>query len=430
MNPSLHGNITTGLLLAILTTAPFAAAADDPTIVSFFIQPDGKCPDGWHEFIDARGRLLLGMKDSAHLNKSYGKAFKPAHQASHTHDYSISWRQQALSRNWTLTLRDAEAYPLWVALTKGMEPPPPYDPDPIQGTSKPAEYGYPFFQSVVCEQDQADGLIDVLPKDSVLLFNGGKCPSRAEPGLKWVPYDQAKGRFIVPLVESGTHEKTVGVPWSGLLFNLIELSHHHNADKSVAATLKKVPAMATDPYMKRTVIGNEKHPDVLYYSNTWVDASNSSLSLSTSSTIHKLKDSPIPFHTLFACRKQGADQAATPKLPLYATFFRATADCASYYRVPATMGRFLVGLPEHGLPNQAFGDPLKDGEQRKHTHAAVEYKATPFYPAVRGAGSGGKQGGAAEQQAYSWLVEPAGGNFELPYIQLSHCWPKGPDSAR
>jgi hypothetical protein len=127
---------------------------------------------------------------------------------------------------------------------------------------------------------------------------------------------------------------------------------------------------------------------------------------------------------LLVCRKRGEDQAVTPVPSPYFTFFRATADCASYYRVPATMGRFLVALPEHALPNQAFGKPLEDREIRTHTHNPVTYSAGELPAMAVRKGKGPRQGGALAPGNYVWTIAPAAKNPEVPYIQLAHCWPK------
>jgi hypothetical protein len=401
---------------------PVVAEAEEPRLVTFFLHPDGECPtENWREAVYARGRMIRPLTDEKYIGATLGAPFRPAERSTHIHAYDLTWQQKTLEQRWLPVSQYADAVGVWRAYSMSDPPEPVWQG--VSGKSSAAELGFPFFQAVLCEQQADDGLIDVLPKDSVAFFHGTACPEREDPGLEWVPYKTANGRFVVPLVEQGQHEAVVGTPWFGFMTPLLDPLHHHDAGRNVSADLNRIENLATTPSYSPQWFENPESTE-RYRGDWWIDARDSTLSLSTEDE-HSLN--AVPSVALLVCRKRGEDQASEPKPSPYFTFFRATGDCASYYRVPATMGRFLVALPEHALPNQAFGTPLEDREKRTHTHNPVTYNAGDLPTMAVRKGSGSKHGGALAPGSYAWTLAPTPSNPEIPYIQLAHCWPKIPE---
>lgn len=393
--------------------------AEDSRLVAFFLSPDGSCPTDWKEASYARGRLILASKAPG---KAVGEPFKPAQNPTHTHSYRVGWSLAAVERNWRQSLNGETVVPQ--AYNKD-NPSFKDDPTAVEGETTPAELGFPFFQALLCEQQKDNGLIDVLPKDSVVYFNSPSCPVREDPSLKWVPYEKARARFIVPLVEKGTHEAIVGMPWPEYFFKITLLNHQHDNEINISSQLTAAPDMTSDPSIEpsstEAKLGGH---DYKFFSNSYMSKSSARAYLRMDKPA-KISMNSFPFYTLTACRKQGESEAVTPKPPAYFTFFRATGECGKYAPVPATMGRFMVALPEHALPNQAFGEPLRDQEQRKHTHEQVQYNANNLMKwMVVGGKSGPTQGDAFSSGGNSWPITPAASNPEVPYIQLSHCMQK------
>ena len=404
-----------------------ALPEDDSRLVAFFLSPDGSCPKDWKEAIYARGRVILGSKTPG---KTSGDPFKPAQNPTHTHRYRVGWQGGTVERNWIPSSR-SEAIAVPQAYAKD-NPSIQKDPTAAEGETASAELGFPFFQAVLCQQQQDNGLVDVLPKDSVAYFNSTSCPAREDHSLKWISYEAARGRFIVPLVEKGTHEATVGTPWFEFFFRLGLLNHDHDNGISLSSQLNAVREMSTDASLAPTTLeaslgGNS----YLFFSNRFMSKSLAYAYLNTSNvTTTDISKNSFPFYTLTVCRKQGGSEAAMPKPPANFTFFRATGECGKYSPVPATMGRFLVALPEHALPNQAFGEPLRDQERRTHSHSPILYNGSNLMALqVRSGGSGPTQGDVFDRGGYTWSITPAASSPTVPYIQLSHCMQKNTDAS-
>jgi hypothetical protein len=130
---------------------------------------------------------------------------------------------------------------------------------------------------------------------------------------------------------------------------------------------------------------------------------------------------PIPYIELTVCRKTGTRRKHAPKPPPLITFFRATAECADFFRAPASAGRFLVGLPANAEPNRVFGEALKNGEDRLHTHALPPLVAKAQAVLV---GGGERPRNIGTQVDTNVELAPDGPH--LPYIQLTQCWWKCP----
>lgn len=399
---------------------------DSPRIVSFFMSAKGVCPAGWEEATYARGRMILQASDG-NQGRAMGQPFEPAHPWKHHHGYVLGLQSDKLYKNaeWT-TDQTRQVRLVTYPQRMAGKPDSGLDPNDIFGSTSDEELGYPYFQAVLCEQqeqgEEGQRLIDALPVDSVMYFNGPVCPGSVDPDLEWANYDEGAGRFIVPLVEKGAHGRKVGTPWTakvisaGTFFN-----HDHGTSLDISSTLMGIDGATTTSKVNCDFghqTGTFWDPAGYAFSSCyWRSKATSKITLKM---YPENESTTFPFYTLLACRKEGMRATQTPVLPKNFTFFRATADCAKYVTVPATMGRFLVPLPENALPNQAFGTPLADGEARSHTHRPIQYRfnISGSYPIST---VGDKAGGGFLFREQSWEVTPAAVAPNVPYIQLSHC---------
>jgi hypothetical protein len=405
-----RGYINVGILVFLAAPLISASArAENSKLIAFSLSPDGSCPKGWQEATNAKGRIVLSVA-GGEQDQSFGKPFRPEHPPTHTHRYRVGPEEEIIDGD--STRRDGKAVAIAGAHDRLSDT---VDPVQIEGDTTASDFDFPFFQAVLCEQKQDDGLIDVLPKDSVMYFVGPSCPTREERSLQWVPYEKAQGRFIVPLVEKGTHEAVVGNPWSMLSFKDNFLDHKHMTRVDIEYPRDRAPETA----------GGEAQTTSAREMNKSGNGTGEQLLMDMYPlTLDAMKDG-FPFYTLTVCRKEGTDKAATPQPPPYFTFFRATGDCGDYAPAPATMGHFLVALPQNALPDQAFGTPLKDREERTHTHGAVLYTL----PSINAGGTGPKTNSALNKNESSWMITPPASHPNVPYIQLSHCTQKISDGS-
>lgn len=83
-------------------------------------------------------------------------------------------------------------------------------------------------------------------------------------------------------------------------------------------------------------------------------------------------DDPAPYVQMLLCRKTQYEQSTAPlRVPQkILAYINASACPSGWVTTPTGTGRFLVGLPENGTPNESFGaDPLgKPGDKAGHTH--------------------------------------------------------------
>jgi hypothetical protein len=355
-------------------------------MVTFFIDPFGDCPAGWKVAANARGRLILGTTDPARAGKLWGTPFSPGQLLPHAHQTDVYLR----------TPRHTAGRLTYAPGPAGLLFDKDWYPRPKRLTSPESSLGLPFMQMLPCEKESDDNAaLDTMPPDAVSYFTGNQCPARA-PGFEWVPYDKADGRFIVPLVPGGESERAVAVPWKAGP----PPQHRHESDQHLA--VKDIEGNGAWCLLCGLTEWQGPRLDVRIVA------------------LPQPGPEPFPYVELMVCRKSGSRRKNAPKPPPLITFFRAGTECADYFRAPASPGRFLVGLPENGEPNRVYGEPLKDGEDRLHTHR-LTLKANAQTVDV---GNGRYPREIGEQLETEIQLAPNGPH--LPYIQLTQCWWKCP----
>lgn len=117
---------------------PPAGPPDDgvpPGTVAFFA--GGKCPDGWKEAEDARGRLVAGVIKGDHAGVTVGEPLGDREERAHQHGYA----GQVTIADKAIAAADGANQSGAAAKT--------YD---IQGTTTKDVSGLPFVQVMACEK--------------------------------------------------------------------------------------------------------------------------------------------------------------------------------------------------------------------------------------------------------------------------------------
>lgn len=367
-------------------------------MVAFFAAPNGECPAGWRPREDWRGRMVLGTTNPKRVGTLQGPAFNPADPPTHTHE---QWARVGFNRaEYTL----GHSYNLVATLTIHASG---GSAATKQTTSD--DGGYPFLQLALCEQTDASAIVDELPTFTVALFNGPTCPRADDEDRRWEPYEKANGRFIVPLPNAGTQERLVAADWS----DGPGKAHDH-------------PSMYTH-HVAESIPGDGKECwSGCWSTRAWAWTEKVAIETHAWATQSSLQHGYVE---LLACMKTGQRAPREPKLPRHFTYFRAANDCANRYRVYASAGRLLVGVPRNGQPYAAYGGPpLRDGENRTHDHDPVKVdffadaNAGGDYKHVRDTHAyGDVPRGVAKHRHYSWLAPLRPASLGLPYVQLAHC---------
>jgi hypothetical protein len=102
------------------------------------------------------------------------------------------------------------------------------------------------------------------------------------------------------------------------------------------------------------------------------------------------------------------------------SFFRMPKCPDGWASLADAPGRFLVGLPDKGVPATPFGgSPLQDQEKRGHNHVVTgSMQTSPNGVTLL---SGCCADGYAKNGAYPISVTSDPASVDLPYVQLAFC---------
>jgi hypothetical protein len=345
--------------------------------------------------------MVLGTTNAERVGRLEGTPFAPADLPEHVHKYYANGGPQSLDDYKLGPGSDVKA------VTN-------YAPAAQNGVTPPAYHEYPLLQLALCEQDSPPtALVDELPQFTVALFNGKSCPRPDDPKLRWVPYEKANGRFIVPLPAAGTQERQVGADWRAGPGP----QHAHNPDTGGGG--------ARAEHRAESINGDGRQCSSGCYDTTGWGKADQFTTLTMTAEVKP----PIQmgYVELLACMKTGEQVPVLPKTPPHFTYFRAAADCAGRYRAYASAGRFLVGVPMNGQPYAAYGKkPLTDGEIRTHDHGVVLFQflareggTPPQVLAVSSTGNIPRNIIKHRNYAFNATFEKV--SLGLPYVQLAHC---------
>lgn len=373
------------LLASCLISAPAHAG-----MVAFFDVPDARkqCPEGWKEFLPAKGRLILGTTDPAQVGKASATAINDLTPPTHLHTFTAGVKLKprlvvALGGpNQTLTGSNVQ--------------------HSVSAATEASHGNVPYMQLLACEQVSGFPAEQALPREMVAFFSAPSCPA------EWEPYAKLNGRFAVPLppdAQSADFNAAVG--------NAGVFNHDHKLVVSGTAAEQKIylpisggsMALAESwwPFPQNNSYGHRTFDDQTYTSGTG-------------------GDDAVPRVSLMACIK-ASGRPRTSELPEDILAFMTAEDCPKHWRQkPASMGRYLVGLPagpyaQSGVP--FGGGPLHSKEQRVHVH---EVRASLSLPSNGIAGASGCcLNDFAAASTYTLQGQSVAAASNLPYVQMRHC---------
>lgn len=222
------------------------------------------------------------------------------------------------------------------------------------------------------------------------------------------PSSPVDGYFVMPFEAppDGTVGKLIGNPYG----NGEQRSHSHTLTSSISL----------DAYQFENFLGSCKN---LTASGTH------DFSGSTDATFNN-----VPYTQLLLCeREPNFTTPNPPTVPSDIVTFFASQNCPYPWKSSATgSGRFLVGLPDGGTPNEAFGSgkPLTaPGTRISHSHGLKGSVTLSDVETVSLAkGSNSPHFGTTGTYDYGGSTDSA--NFDLPYLTTANCQPCiGPNDA-
>lgn len=231
----------------------------------------------------------------------------------------------------------------------------------------------------------AEPIGDAVPTGAVSFFGGATCPTG------WDPYAAADGRLLLPALDPATSGTAHGTP----LASGEERQHTH--------------AIATFFALSSFQFIDVGGP------NAGVAAAGNAAFTTTSEPA----STGLPYVQFLVCKKSAPPAPGTLPAGLH-LFFEGQSCPAGWAPADVTAGRFLVGLPQGGMPDQPFGaEPLASMDVPAHGHAVTAtLQTTPHGEAVL---TGCCNGGFAKNDSYTTIANTDLAEPALPYLELLQC---------
>ncbi|WP_434623133.1 hypothetical protein [Azospirillum sp. B2RO_4] len=237
-----------------------------------------------------------------------------------------------------------------------------------------------FLVSAAMAAHAADGL----PKGTIAYF-AKSCPSG------WSSYDNANGRFLLPVPSGGGVAAMIGTPLGG-----VDAAGKHSHTAGTTVNPGNVQRQENSGSRKQRAAPQPVKSEQ-----------------ATSSPPTAL----LPAVSYLVCKKTD-DGDSSPVIAGVATFFDATSCPSNWQSFESARGRYLVGLPSNAFgPSNFGGTALSVGEERKHKH---HFAGTLDYNNAGLKQSGGHHNFAAPHEAsFSDFSDESA--IGAPYIALTFC---------
>lgn len=378
---SVNGVLSNALTHQMLTPQYSMHIADGT--VSFM--SGSVCPPGWQELTDARGRFVVGKTDGTVVGSLVGTALAEGEDRVHSHDYAT-----------TVTVPGTGITGVTGCCNSSLGDAGTFD---VVGTTDGGDAALPRIQQLVCERKVTTPPAEIddhpYPADTVMYFHRQSCPS----GFSLM--SGADGRFLVSTPAGGDVGATVGLP----LDNREDRVHDHGIRTSIQVPESGIAALGG-----------------LNFNHTKKGVYDSSLFGRT-----EPETSGMPYIQLLVCRAAvrlppPPGQVVVGDTVPSGTFayVNALACPSGWTRSGAHEGRFLMGLPENGIPYETRGGaPLADREDRVHTHSFHGQVTIPSLDVALVSGCCYSDTGAHGTFGYTGVTDPA--PTGLPYLQLLGC---------
>jgi len=368
-------------LLGVLLSALFIGGSATPAGFSAFFE-GAACPQGWEIIPTAQGRLVLSVSDAADAGVTVQTPLKDQEDRTHTHPYSTVFNLPSKSVAAIDCCNDQGA-------CNGQYP--------INSQFNTSTSGLPFIQLLLCTLPQADS--NPVPFGTIAFFESSvsSCPENFSSLV------EANGRFILGGYASAGVEPSLATP----LQSGEDRTHTHGY---------MAPLTTSDvSYVGASGCCNSNTAQ----DGTYIISGNSSG-----------VSSGLPYIQLLTCVSTAPTFSEAFPAEMY--LFNEVGCPPGWTAVYSSAGRFIVTLPENGVPGATFGGPsLEPGYigDLNHTH--------PFAGAVQtndcgvGLASGCCADGYAANKQYIYESVTDHAAVELPYLKAPMCAKTGsPRAAR
>jgi hypothetical protein len=398
--------------------SPSAAATPTPTpsptppvgAVAYFTLPS--CPDGWSEFTEASGRVVVGLtsRGSGSLRGTVGEPLGDLEDRGHVHfvlqrtlsttpqdgmthlvnppvDVTTEFKSVNATVRGTLDEaryiadESAHGHRLDVpTFTGGLGPSHLHEVNVPQARTnvRSVQGVLPYVQLLTCRKDSATATATA--NGEIAYFDLASCPNG------WSEMAEARGRAIVGKPTNGTLQGTVGEQPLGDLEDRVHThgnigqmmlttteagSHTHRVDpprtntSAFVSTLEKVKGIGAAKYIDDAA-SHTHSVDFPAFDTRPSGQHRHDVTTPSTSTGSGGTGQVMPYLQLLAC---GKDSAAAPANPTGEVASFDLANCpAGWSEMTEARGRAIVGRPTNGTLRGTVGEALGDLEDRAHAH--------------------------------------------------------------
>jgi hypothetical protein len=360
-----------GLLAAALLAR---AAALPYGFGTFFLNG---CPEGWVEIPEAQGRLVVSVVDPTVAGLTVNDPLGDQENREHQHPYS---------GNFTLPSKNIAA--LDCCDTDGAN----NGDFPFSGTTNAAASGLPFTQLWLCRVAGTNET-SYAPYGAVGFYD----PSVTACPEEWAPYVAGAGRALIPgyIPTGGEPVPSVDPP----LASLEDRGHSH--------------AFAAEVLV----------PDISYVGIDGCCNENPAPSGSLPvSAVTDVTSAGVPYVQLLTCFSQNT--TFNTSLPSGALLFSPLLGCMPGWELASFVsGRYLVALPQNGLPGADFGGGSLPPNATSDVGTTHDVSGSVALPADDvGLGSGCcADGYAAATGSAPFTATTTADSAQFPYLMMAVC---------
>jgi len=349
-----------------------------PTGFITFFQGD-ECPDGWFELDTAQGRLIISVSDPEQAGITVNSPLADQEDRIHTHTYETQF-----------TLNEKQIAAIGCCNDQGAA----HGSYPISGKLNTSTSGLPFIQLILCQISEAT--LDAVPFGTIAYFSPtvSQCPDN------WKSFDGANGRFIIP-----------GYSGEGVI-------------PSEAEPLASGQDILHGHAFQINITTNEA-------SYAGIDGCCNSGPAADGSYTTDVNGDPVssglPYIQLLTCVSQ--DPTFNSSFPPGTLLYNEVGCTNGWNSTDDVAGRFVVALPENGVPGATFGtNSFRPGESDSPFHDHTYSGSVTTSSTGVGLASGCCGGGYVMNQAYYFDGVTSSDAVDLPYMSVPMCIQYGFDS--
>jgi len=338
--------------------------------ITFF--DSDECPEGWFELDTAQGRLIVSVSDAEQAGVTVNSPLSDQEDRVHTHTYETE-----------VTLDEKQIAAIGCCNNQGAG----HGSYPISGKLNTSTSGLPFIQLILCQI--ANPTLDEVPFGTIAYFSPtvSQCPDQ------WKAFDGADGRFIIP----GYSGEGVIISEADPLTSGQDLWHSHSFQINISTN--EASYEGADG-----CCNSGPASDGSYTTDADGDAASSGL----------------PYIQLLTCVSQ--QPTFNSSFPPGTLLYNEVGCTNGWNSTNDVAGRFVVALPENGVPGATFGtNSLKPGESDSPAHFHTYTGSVTTQSVGVGLASGCCGGGYVMNQAYYFDGDTSSDAVGLPYMSVPMC---------